>query len=67
MKCKNLSFIIHSSKLKGNKKSQLESFRQEVKDWLEENGTPSMKTPRPVDEVIGDGRNAVHKNRESKL
>ena len=39
--------------------SQLESFRQEVKDWLEENCPPSMKTPMPEDEVVWGGRNAV--------
>ena len=47
--------------------SQLESFRQEVKDWLEENCPPSMKTPMPEDEVVWGGRNAVYKNPESKL
>ena len=47
--------------------SQLESFRQEVKDWLEENCPPSMKTPMPEDEVVWGGRNAIYKNPESKL
>ena len=50
----------------------LESFRAEVKEWLEENCPPSMRTgakvdaSRATDEVWG-GRNAVYKNPESKL
>ena len=42
--------------------SQLESFRQEVKDWLEENCPPSrlrkdcyLKNPRRVSDCCGRG------------
>ena len=50
----------------------LESFRAEVKEWLEENCPPSMRNGSAVnastasDEVWG-GRNAVYKNPESKI
>ena len=50
--------------------SQLDNFRQEVKDWLKENCPSSMQNgadPKtPVDEVWG-GRKAVYKNPDSKI
>jgi alkylation response protein AidB-like acyl-CoA dehydrogenase len=50
----------------------LESFRAEVKEWLEENCPPSMRTGAKVDassatDEVWGGRNAVYKNPESKL
>ena len=50
----------------------LESFRIEVKEWLEENCPPSMRTGSKVDassatDEVWGGRNAVYKNPESKL
>ena len=47
--------------------SNLENFRAEVSDWLEENCPPSMRTPMVEDEVVWGGRNAVYKNPESKI
>ena len=50
--------------------SDLDNFRQEVKEWLEQNCPPSMKKGAdpeiPVDEVWG-GRKAVYKNPDSKV
>ena len=50
--------------------SELDNFRQEVKDWLKENCPSSMQngadTKTPVDEVWG-GRKAVYKNPDSKI
>ena len=50
--------------------SDLDKFRQEVKEWLDENCPPSMKNGAdsaiPVDEVWG-GRKAVYKNPDSKV
>ena len=50
----------------------LEAFRAEVKEWLEENCPPSMRTGSNVDastatDEVWGGRNAVYKNPESKL
>jgi alkylation response protein AidB-like acyl-CoA dehydrogenase len=47
--------------------STLETFRTEVRAWLEDNCPPSMRTPMPEDERIWGGRNAVYKNPDSKL
>ena len=48
----------------------LEEFRKEVKEWLDKNCPPSMRSGAdpsiPVDEVWG-GKNAVYKNPESKI
>ena len=50
--------------------SDLDKFRQEVKEWLDQNCPPSMKKGAdpeiPVDEVWG-GRKAVYKNPDSKV
>ena len=50
--------------------SEVDNFRQEVKDWLKENCPSSMQNgadPKtPVDEVWG-GRKAVYKNPDSKI
>ena len=45
----------------------LEQFRQEVRDWLEENCPPSMRTPMVPEEEVWGGRNAKYVNPESKL
>ena len=45
----------------------LEHFRQEVRDWLEENCPPSMRTPLVPEEEVWGGRNAEYVNPESKL
>ena len=50
--------------------SNLDTFREETREWLDKNCPPSMRSgadPKtPVDEVWG-GRNAEYKNPESKL
>jgi acyl-CoA dehydrogenase len=45
----------------------LDSFRAEIRAWLEENCPPSMRTPMPEDEVVWGGRKAVFKNPDSKI
>ena len=47
--------------------SNLEAFRQEVREWLEENCPPSMRTPLVPEEEVWGGRNAQYVNPESKL
>ena len=51
----------------GRVMSDLEAFRDEVRNWLEENCPPSMRTPMPADEYPGGGRRARFKNPETKL
>ena len=50
--------------------TQLEQFRKETKEWLDQNCPPSMRSGAdssiPVDEVWG-GRKAEYKNPESKI
>ena len=45
----------------------LDAFRTEVRDWLEENCPPSMRTPQPEDEVVWGGRRETFKNPDSKV
>ena len=45
----------------------LETFRMEVRQWLEDNCPQSMRTPMPEDEVVWGGRDAVLKNPDSRL
>ncbi len=47
--------------------SELGTFRQEVRDWLEDNCPASMRTPMPADESPGGGRRAQYKNPETKV
>jgi alkylation response protein AidB-like acyl-CoA dehydrogenase len=47
--------------------ADLEAFRNEVRDWLEANCPPSMRTPMSESETVWGGRNAVYKNPDSKL
>ena len=46
--------------------NELQAFRNEVRDWLEENCPPSMRTPTPEDEVIWGGRREPFRNPDSK-
>jgi alkylation response protein AidB-like acyl-CoA dehydrogenase len=51
---------------------QLESFRKEVKTWLDENCPPSMRSGSEADansvtDEVWGGRNAVYKNPDSKI
>lgn len=47
--------------------TDLESFRAEVRGWLEENCPASMRTPVPEDEIIGGGSKQVYENPEAKI
>ena len=47
--------------------NDLQAFRDDVRDWLEENCPPSIRTPMPADEYPGGGRRARFKNPETKL
>lgn len=47
--------------------TDLESFRAEVRGWLEENCPASMRTPVPEDEIIGGGSKQVYENPEAKV
>ncbi len=42
----------------------LEQFREEVRNWLEENCPPSMRTPLVPEEEVWGGRNAEYVNPE---
>lgn len=46
--------------------SDLNAFREEVRDWLEANCPPSMRTPMKDGEECWGGRKAVYKNPETK-
>ena len=45
----------------------LDQFRLEVREWLEDNCPPSMRTPMVPEEEVWGGRNAEYVNPESKL
>ena len=45
----------------------LDTFRQEVRDWLEDNCPASMRTPMPAEESPGGGRRAQYKNPDTKV
>lgn len=48
--------------------SDLETFRKETRQWLEENCPPSMRTPAASEEeTVWGGRKATFKNPEAKL
>ncbi len=47
--------------------NELQEFRDEVREWLEENCPPSMRTPTPEDEVIWGGRREQFRNPDSKV
>ncbi len=46
---------------------ELDAFRDDVREWLEANCPPSMRTPMPEEEVVWGGRKATFKNPESKV
>ena len=45
----------------------LDTFRTETREWLEENCPVAMRTPQPEDEIIWGGRNAEFKHPDSKV
>lgn len=45
----------------------IESFRQEIRNWLRENCPASMRTPMSDDEIPVPGRRATHKNPDTKV
>lgn len=47
--------------------ADLEAFRSEVRDWLEENCPPSMRTPMSEAETVWGGRKESFVNPDSKL
>ena len=47
--------------------TDLEQFRQETRDWLEENCPASMREPMSESEIVWGGRNAEFPNPDSKL
>lgn len=47
--------------------SDLVDFRAELRDWLEGNCPPSMRTPMPADETPGGGKRAAYKNPDTKV
>jgi len=44
-----------------------DTFRQDVRSWLEANCPASIRTPMPQDEMPGGGRRARYKNPDTKL
>ncbi|MFT6653285.1 MAG: alkylation response protein AidB-like acyl-CoA dehydrogenase [Marinomonas primoryensis] len=44
----------------------LDSFRVNVRQWLQENCPPSMRTPMPESEVVWGGRNGNYSSDDSK-
>ena len=47
--------------------ADLNAFRAEIRDWLEDACPPTMRTPMVADETPGGGRRAAFKNPETKL
>jgi len=47
--------------------SDLATFQQETRDWLEANCPPSMRTPMPEEETVWGGRHETFVNPDSKL
>ena len=47
--------------------NDLESFRQEVASWLEDNCPPSMRTPMKETDTIWGGRKFVYPSEDAKL
>ena len=42
-------------------------FRSEVREWLDINCPPAMRTAMPDDEIVWGGRRAIFKNPDSKI
>ncbi|MEO0785289.1 MAG: acyl-CoA dehydrogenase family protein, partial [Pseudomonadota bacterium] len=47
--------------------SDLESFREETRNWLEENCPASMRTPMKDSEIVWGGSRETFTNPDSKL
>ncbi len=47
--------------------SDMNVFRAEIRDWLEANCPPAMRTPMPVNESPGGGRRAKFNNPDTKV
>jgi alkylation response protein AidB-like acyl-CoA dehydrogenase len=47
--------------------SHMQLFREEIRNWLEENCPHSMRTVMPADEHPGGGRRAQYKNPDTKV
>ena len=47
--------------------SDLDGFRTSVRDWLEANCPPLMRTPMPDDEIVSGGKTEVYKHPEQKI
>lgn len=47
--------------------SDLDTFRQETRAWLEANCPAAMRTPMPEGEAVWGGRNPVFRNPDSKV
>lgn len=45
----------------------MNAFRQEIREWLEENCPASMRTPMPADEMPSGGKKTQYKNPDTKL
>ena len=45
----------------------MNAFRQEIREWLEENCPASMRTPMPADEMPSGGNKTQYKNPDTKL
>lgn len=45
----------------------MDAFRADVRQWLEANCPPSIRTPMPPDEYPGGGRRARYRNPETRL
>lgn len=50
-----------------NRMTDLKTFRDSTRGWLEENCPQSIRTPQPDDESVWGGRRATYKNPESKI
>ena len=47
--------------------ADLDSFRSEVRNWLEDNCPESMRTPMPEEETVWGGRGETFVNPDSKI
>ncbi len=45
----------------------MSDFREDVRNWLEENCPPSMRTPMPANESPGGGKRAKFKNPDTRV
>ena len=47
--------------------SDLDRFRQQTRDWLEQNCPASIRTPMAEDETVWGGRKETYANPDSKV